>query len=34
MIGIAVILVLVTWIGLPLLNFFGISIGAFQTAGG
>ena len=34
MIGIAVILVSVTWIGLPLLNFFDISIGAFQTAGG
>jgi len=32
--GIAVILILTTWIGLPLLSFFGISIGAFQSAGG
>ena len=33
-IAIAVILILVTWIGLPLLNLFGISVASFQTAGG
>jgi multiple antibiotic resistance protein len=32
--AVAVILVIVTWIGLPLLNIFGIHIPAFQIAGG
>ena len=31
---VALILVITTWIGLGLLKFFGISIGAFQVAGG
>ena len=29
-----IILLITTWIGMGLLNFFGISIGAFQMAGG
>ena len=33
-IAIAIILVIVVWIGGPLLSFFGISVGAFQVAGG
>lgn len=33
-IAIAVILVVVVWVGGPLLHGFGISIGAFQVAGG
>jgi len=32
--AVAIILVVVTWIGLPLLNIFGIRIPAFQIAGG
>ncbi len=32
--AVAVILVIVTWLGLPLLNIFGIRIPAFQIAGG
>lgn len=32
--AVAVILVIVSWIGLPLLNIFGIRIPAFQIAGG
>jgi multiple antibiotic resistance protein len=32
--AVAVILVVVTWLGLPLLNLFGIKIPAFQVAGG
>lgn len=32
--AVAVILVVVTWLGLPLLNIFGIRIPAFQIAGG
>ncbi len=32
--AVAIILVVVTWIGLPLLNLFGIKIPAFQIAGG
>jgi multiple antibiotic resistance protein len=32
--AVAVILVIVTWIGLPFLNIFGIRIPAFQIAGG
>ena len=32
--SVGIILVLVTWIGTPLLSFFGIRIGAFQLAGG
>ena len=32
--AVAVILTVVTWIGLPLLNIFGIRIPAFQIAGG
>jgi multiple antibiotic resistance protein len=32
--AVAVILVVVTWVGLPLLNIFGIRIPAFQVAGG
>lgn len=33
-IAVAIIMVLVVWVGLPLLHFFGISLGAFQIAGG
>jgi multiple antibiotic resistance protein len=33
-IAVAIILVVVTWIGLPFLNAFGIRIPAFQIAGG
>lgn len=33
-IAVAVILVIVTWVGLKLLQFFGISVGAFKVAGG
>lgn len=33
-IAVAVILITVTWIGAPLMNFFGISVAAFQLAGG
>lgn len=33
-IAVAIILVIVTWLGLPLLNIFGIRIPAFQIAGG
>ena len=33
-ISIGVILVTMTWVGLPLLKLFGISIGAFKCAGG
>lgn len=33
-VAVAVILVVVTWLGLPLLNIFGIRIPAFQIAGG
>jgi multiple antibiotic resistance protein len=32
--AVAIILVIVTWIGLPFLNIFGIRIPAFQVAGG
>lgn len=32
--AVAIILVVVTWIGLPFLNIFGIKIPAFQIAGG
>lgn len=32
--AVAIILVVVTWVGLPLLNIFGIRIPAFQIAGG
>jgi multiple antibiotic resistance protein len=32
--AVAVILIVVTWIGLPFLNAFGIKIPAFQVAGG
>jgi multiple antibiotic resistance protein len=32
--AVAIILVVVTWLGLPLLNIFGIRIPAFQVAGG
>ncbi|HUD01353.1 MAG TPA: MarC family protein [Rhabdochlamydiaceae bacterium] len=32
--AVALILVIVTWVGLPLLNIFGIRIPAFQIAGG
>jgi multiple antibiotic resistance protein len=32
--SVMIILVVTTWIGLDLLKFFGISIGAFQGAGG
>jgi len=32
--AVAIILLVTTWLGLMLLNFFGISIGAFQVAGG
>lgn len=32
--AVAVILVVVTWVGLPLLNIFGIRVPAFQVAGG
>ena len=32
--AVAMILVFVTWLGLPLLNLFGIRIPAFQIAGG
>jgi multiple antibiotic resistance protein len=32
--AVAIILVVVTWIGLPFLNIFGIRIPAFQIAGG
>ncbi len=32
--AVAVILVLCTWVGGPLLQFLGISVGAFQVAGG
>lgn len=32
--AVAAILVIVTWVGLPLLNLFGIRIPAFQIAGG
>jgi multiple antibiotic resistance protein len=32
--AVAVILIVVTWVGLPLLNIFGIHIPAFQIAGG
>lgn len=31
---VAIIMVIVIWVGLPLLHFFGISLGAFQIAGG
>jgi multiple antibiotic resistance protein len=33
-IAVAIILVVVTWIGLPFLNAFGIRVPAFQVAGG
>lgn len=33
-IAVAIIMTLVIWVGLPLLHFFGISLGAFQIAGG
>jgi len=33
-IAVAIILVVVTWVGLPLLNIFGIRVPAFQVAGG
>jgi multiple antibiotic resistance protein len=32
--AVAVILIVVTWIGSPLMNFFGIRVAAFQLAGG
>lgn len=33
-VAVAIILVIVTWIGGPILNFFGIRVPAFQLAGG
>jgi multiple antibiotic resistance protein len=32
--AVAIILIVMTWIGTPLLNFFGIKVPAFQIAGG
>ena len=33
-IAIAIILVITIWVGMPLLKFFGISLSAFEAAGG